>query len=105
MFSQKCCIGALLLLLGCLSVSGGKLKLVALKGPHGGFVGLKYRKPKLLGLKHHGFGHGLGHGFGGGFGHGLGGGFGHGGGFGGGFSGGYSTSFHSSAGFGGWLGR
>ncbi|XP_005178547.1 keratin, type I cytoskeletal 15-like [Musca domestica] len=94
----KCCLGVLLVLLGCLSVSCGKLKLVAFKGPHGGFLGVKYRKPKLLGFKHHGFGggfgHGLGHGFGHGFGHGL-----------GGFGGGYHTSFHSSGGFGGWLGR
>ncbi|XP_075165796.1 uncharacterized protein LOC142238130 [Haematobia irritans] len=95
----KCCMAALLLVLGCVSVSCGKFKFVAAKGPFGGFVGLKYRKPKLLGLKHHlGFGHGLG-GFGhGGFGHGL-----------GGFHGGYEhheyhTSHHGGFG-GGWLGK
>ncbi|KAI8129382.1 hypothetical protein FF38_04394 [Lucilia cuprina] len=54
----------LLLLIG--DAVCGKLKLVAFKGPHAGFVGLKVRTPKLLGFKKHGlgFGHGLG-GFGG----------------------------------------
>lgn len=82
------------------SVWCGKLKLVAFKGPLGGFAGVKYRSPKLLGLKHHGFG-GFGGGFGGGF-----------------HAGGgyheqhheYHESYHSSGGgfgggYGGWLGK
>ncbi|XP_023171028.2 keratin, type II cytoskeletal 1 [Drosophila hydei] len=79
----------LLLLLGIGSVlllqttTAGKVKLFAFKGPHAGFVGLKVRTPKLLGLKHALSGHG------GGFGGGIGGGIGFGGGFGGGHSGGY----------------
>uniref|UniRef100_A0A1I8PBZ3 Uncharacterized protein n=1 Tax=Stomoxys calcitrans TaxID=35570 RepID=A0A1I8PBZ3_STOCA len=97
----KCCVvAALLLVLGCTSVAGGKFKLVAAKGPFGGFVGLKYRKPKLLGLKHHlGLGHGLG-----GFGHGFGG-LGHGGGFHSGYEHHeYHTSHHGGFG-GGWWGK
>ncbi|XP_068158097.1 pupal cuticle protein Edg-91 [Drosophila tropicalis] len=71
---------SLFLLLGIFCVSllpavlGGKIKLLAFKGPHAGFVGLKVRTPKLLGLKHGllGGGHSLGGGFGGGIGGGVG---------------------------------
>ncbi|XP_017844692.1 glycine-rich protein 2 [Drosophila busckii] len=42
-------VGFILLLGIC---AAGKVKLFAFKGPHAGFIGLKVRTPKLLGLKH-----------------------------------------------------
>ncbi|KAH8409693.1 hypothetical protein KR222_001827, partial [Zaprionus bogoriensis] len=67
------------------SATAGKVKLFAFKGPHGGFVKLKARSPKLLGLKHGLVGAGLGFGAGIGAGVGLAGGFGGGHGGGGGY--------------------
>ncbi|XP_060647175.1 pupal cuticle protein Edg-91 [Drosophila nasuta] len=87
----------LFLLLGiCLvfllnEANAGKLKLLAFKGPHGGFVKVKARTPKLLGLKAGLIGGALGAGLGGGISGGFGGGVNVGGGFGG--YGGHSSGY------------